>query len=356
MEERLDEAEEFHPNYQVASLSRQNHGETGANSHEFGGQLDENEVEWTQECKENQFHEYLAAGVASDLSWLVHALEQEHVDHGRVGNQVNGGNAHENEHGSKLVRVAALVLRLATQPVNSIKQENVSDVMRDLSICTGDSNDEGNHVLLELVLGRNAEDVVLQGLVLLLHHLIDHRGSDLAVAWSAEGAAEAAAAALVFGPVHHVADEWHIHTRLIHELVEGPLVDLVLLVLVEVLGQVLLRMNLSLVLLVQLLDEGPHRLDFFKLEVLIILLVKHQEDVERCVPVRRLVDLRLIEFHEQLLSLLLVVNGHAALVFGGALQGLIARVPADEVGQLRLNIRRGKRAASRRRLRPDVDL
>ena len=103
-------------------------------------------------------------------------------------------------------------------------------------------------------------------------------------------------------------------------------------------------------------NEGPHRLDLFKLEVLVILLIKHQEDVESRMPVGRLVDLRLVVFGQQFAAPLLVVDGRAALGFRGTLQRLIPGVAADEIGKLCLHIGRGKRAGARRQVWSRVDL
>lgn len=149
-EHAFNETEEFHSNNQISALSCEDHGQACANGHEFGGYLNENEVEGADEGQEDQFEEDLAAGVPPDLRWLIHALEEQHVDHGRVGDQVDRRHAHENEHGGKLVRI---VPRMAlARPVDGVEQDDISDVVRNLGVRTEDSNDQRNHVLLQLVL------------------------------------------------------------------------------------------------------------------------------------------------------------------------------------------------------------
>jgi hypothetical protein len=68
-----------------------------------------------------------------------------------------------------------------------------------------------------------------------------------------------------------------------------------------------------------LLNDWPHRLDFFKFKVLVILLVKHQEDVERFLPIHRLVQLRLVKLVQQLDTFIdVIINLLTALAFKGA--------------------------------------
>lgn len=163
---------------------------------------------------------------------------------------------------------------------------------------------------------------------------MQHVGSCLSVAWRETGAEEASEAALILGTVQAVADFGNVDLCLVHHLVERLLVDLELSVLFELLDQVFLRVEPASVTWLEPFDDGPHGLDFFELEVLIVLLVEQQEYVERGLSVRGLVELRLVELLQQLSSLVVIVDRLTALAFKSALQGSVPRVtPRNEAGE-----------------------
>lgn len=89
MEEIFDKANESQPHLQVSSVTSFNHGQTCDQDHELRGQLHENEVYWTDECKKEHLEKHLTPCVIPDLRRLVNAFEQQHVDHGGVCNQIH---------------------------------------------------------------------------------------------------------------------------------------------------------------------------------------------------------------------------------------------------------------------------
>jgi hypothetical protein len=133
----------MHSNKLESFLAMKYQAKRGQDGHQLWYELDSNEVERTEKREENDLYSYLTAIVLLDLLRLIHALEQQHVDHGWVSDEIHWCQTHEDIHRGKFVRPHVAILVIHACPVDPTAEEDVGDVVHNLTVSLNNSEYQG---------------------------------------------------------------------------------------------------------------------------------------------------------------------------------------------------------------------
>ena len=108
--------------------------------HHLVENLNEDEVEWTNEAQEHEPEEDHEVALATYLGRLIHTIVEKHVDNGGVSYEKARADGYENDQDSYFKGVFVLVLRLHAFPVNLVQQNDVREEVETF-------HDRGLHLL-----------------------------------------------------------------------------------------------------------------------------------------------------------------------------------------------------------------